>query len=158
MKKCLTTVLLTIIAVVFYKCGIPQVFSKVHDELKPTESYFNLNPVCSQLIGEIYDCWLVYDRAAAVDKYLCYHYNQKLIEKIESSKTCFIGLKSADIIKLFGTPSIEEKNVLHYELGKTCKEVNLPASGSHFIKFQIDWRTEADTVVAVKIQEKHFED
>lgn len=158
MKGQITTILLGTITFVFFRCNVPQGFSKVHNELNPTELSYGLNPGCIQLIGEIYDCWLVYVRTEKEHKYPCFYYNQKLVEKIKSSNTCFIGLKSVDIIKLFGMPSIGEKNVLHYELGKTCNEVELPASGSHFIKFQIDWQSGADTVVSVITREKHFED
>lgn len=137
MKKYTTWLL----AISLSTCTVPSNFVLVN---QGEANIYSQKPViCNGIFKEISENWFK-DR-----KEPCFHYNEKLVNKIKENEMCFIGLTSDQLISLFGEPQRNEKNVVSYYMDKTCERKNLPPL--NYVKFYKDWKSSMDTVTSVQI-------
>lgn len=94
----------------FSNCTTPKGFYPVKGSTPDVDCSVN----CQQVIERIQDKWL-----RSPDG-VCYFIDDKSIQVLDENDTCFKGWKVADVVGLFGEPSIFEALYLTYRISEEC--------------------------------------
>jgi len=91
------------------------------------------NESCNKIMQKIKKEWSISDTCN------CYYFNEKLVKKIITNKSCFIGMDSNQIINLFGKYNREYRKDFEYNFtnkGDDCE--NYYSLRKLFIKFDLN--------------------
>ena len=79
----------------------------------------NSNLTCKDLYENIAKKW-----GRHKDFETCYFYNEKLVNEITNSSTCFLNFNREDVKSIFGEPTIVSYDGYKFNLSKACKQID----------------------------------
>lgn len=79
----------------------------------------NSNLFCQDLYEDIATKW-----GHHKDFKSCYFYNEKLVDEITSSSTCFLNFNRKDVKNMFGEPTIVSNGRYKFNLSKACEQID----------------------------------
>lgn len=93
--------------------SIPKGYHRINGEFDATGT-----ESCNALMQKIKKEWAINDTCN------CYYYNEKLVKKIITNQSCFIGMDTASVIKIFGKQNITFGKTFNYYFSQNCKSMD----------------------------------